>query len=87
MARSLRKRAESATKEVQEILGVSAENQPKEVTEAIEHAITTVLLEERKRCAEVASKCWEDDRDRAEKVESEINRINSALIANLSSMR
>ncbi len=64
MTRSLRERTESATKEVQEILGVTADSHPTEVADAIEQAITTVLLEERKRCAEVASQCWKDGRDR-----------------------
>jgi len=87
MANSLRERAEAATKEVQDILGVSAEDHPKEIADAIEHTITLALLEERKRCADVAFKCCEEDMDKAHKVAEEINRVNTALIANLSAMR
>ena len=60
---------------------------PKEIADAIEHTITLALLEERKRCADVAFKCCEEDMDKAHKVAEEINRVNTALIANLSAMR
>ena len=87
MATSLRERADAATKEVQDILGVSADTQPKEIADAIERAITNALLEERKRCTDVASKCCGDDRAKGQTIADEINRINTALVANLSSMR
>jgi hypothetical protein len=50
MTKSLRERAEQATQEVQGILGVSAEEHPKEIEDAIEQAIINALLEERHRC-------------------------------------
>ena len=84
---SLRGRAEAATKEVREILGGTADSHPKEIAEAIERAITNALLEERRRCADVASKCCEGDPKQGDRIAEEINRINTALIANLSSMR
>ena len=87
MTTSLRERAEAATKEVQELLGVSADTHPKEIADAVERTIIKALLEERRRCAEVASKCFKDDRQKADKVAEEINRINTALVANLSAMR
>lgn len=87
MAESLRARAELATKEVQKILGVTANTHPKEVADAIERTITNALLEERRRCADVASKCYGEDKDKAHKIAEEVNRINTALIANLSALR
>jgi len=87
MIGSLRARAEVATKEVQEILGETADSHPKEIADAIERAITKALLEERKRCAAVASKCCGDDQEKADMVAEEVNRINTALMANLSAMR
>jgi hypothetical protein len=87
MTKSLRERAESATKEVQEILGVSADTHPKEIADALEKTITMALLEERNRCAQVAANCYGEDQDKAHKVAEEVNRINTALIANLSALR
>jgi len=86
MAKSLRDRAETATREVQEILGGDTAH-PKEIANAIERAITMALLEERKRCADVASQCYGEDKDKAHKVAEEVNRVNTALIANLSALR
>ncbi len=87
MAKSLRERAEAATKEVQDILGVSADTHPKEIADALERTIINALLEERRRCADVASKCFKDDQNKANEIAEEVNRINTALVANLSSMR
>ncbi|MDA1089203.1 MAG: hypothetical protein O3A85_02665 [Proteobacteria bacterium] len=87
MTKSLRDRAEATTKEVQDILGISADTHPKEIADAVEQAIIKALLEERQRCADVAFKCCEEDRDKAHKVSEEINRINTALVANLSALR
>jgi len=87
MAESLRARAELATKEVQKILGVTANTHPKEVADAIERTITNALLEERRRCADVASKFYGEDKDKAHKIAEGVNRINTALIANLSALR
>ncbi len=87
MTKSLRERADAATKEVQKILGVSADTHPKEIADALERTIINALLEERRRCADVASNCFKDDQDKGQLVAEEINRINTALIANLSSMR
>ncbi len=87
MTESLRERADAATKEVQDILGVSADTHPKEIADALERTIINALLEERRRCAEVALKCCGDDRKKGQTIVEEINRTNTALIANLSAMR
>ena len=87
MATSFKARAEAATKEVQDILGVSADSHPKEVADAIERTIINALLAERKRCADVALKCCGDDLKTGQTIAEEINRINTALVANLSAMR
>ncbi len=87
MTKSLRERAEAATKEVQDILGISEDTHPKKIADALERTIINALLEERRRCADVALKCCEDDREKAQIIAEEINRINTALVANLSSMR
>ena len=87
MTKSLRERAEEATQQVQTILGVSAEEHSQEVADAIEKTIINALLEERHRCADVAFQCCEEDKDKAHKVAEEIRRVNTALMANLSSMR
>ncbi|NQV48322.1 MAG: hypothetical protein HQ504_11140 [Rhodospirillaceae bacterium] len=87
MTKSLRERAEETTAVVQEILGVSSDGISKEVAIAIEQAIIKALLEERNRCADVAFNCCDEDKDKAHKVAEEVRRINTALMANLGSMR
>ena len=87
MTESLRARAELATKEVQKILGVSPDTHSKEIADALERTITNALLAERRRCADVASKFYGEDQDKAHKITEKINRINTALIANLSALR
>ncbi len=87
MTETLRERAEAATQEVQDILGVSADTHPKEIADALERVIINALLEERRRCADVAVKFCGDDRKKGQTIVEEINRTNAALVANLSSMR
>jgi hypothetical protein len=87
MTKSLRKRAEQATQEVQQILGLSAEEHPKEISDSIEKTIIQALLEERQRCADVAFKFLNEDQVKAKHVAEEIRRINTVLVSNLSSMR
>ncbi len=87
MTKSLRERAEDAAQEVHKILGVSEEEHPQEVADAIEQTIIKALLEERHRCADVAFQCCEEDKDKAHKVAEEIRRVNTALMANLSALR
>ena len=87
MTKSLRERAEEASQQVPSILGVSEDDHPQEVADAIEKTIIKALLEERHRCADVAFQCCEEDKDKAHKVSEEIRRVNTALMANLGAMR
>ncbi len=88
MTKSLRDRAEEAAGKIQDILGVTADEHPREIADAIEQTIIRALIEERERCANVAyEECREDDQDRAHQIADEIRRIRTALVANLSSMR
>ena len=87
MTKSLRERAEETADEVHRILGISEDDHPKEIADAIEQTIIKALLEERHRCADVAVKCCPEDADKAHKISEEIRRVNTALIANLESMR
>ncbi len=87
MAQTLRERAEKTAAEVHDILGVSPDERPKEVADAIEMAIIRVLIEERQRCAEIAFRCCSEDKDKAHKVAKEVGQVKSVLISNLSSMR
>ena len=87
MTKSLRERAEQATQELQKIVGLSAEDHPIEITDAIEKTIISALLEERHRCADVAFKSFNEDQVKAKYIADEIRRVNTVLVSNLSSMR
>ena len=87
MSKNLRERAEETANTVQNILGNSNGNHPKEIADAIEQAIIHALVEERNRCADVARMCCADDAEKAKQVADEISRVKSVLISNLSSMR
>ncbi len=86
MTKSLKERAEITTGEVQEILSKSPDMSQEELAEALERAITKALLGERRRCADIALN-HVADHDKANLLSEEINRVNTALIANLSAMR
>lgn len=87
MSKNLRERAEETAKEIQSILGMSADDHPKEVADAVESAIIRALIAERDRCAEVARLCYEHDERKAQKVADEIAKVRSVIVANLSAMR
>ena len=87
MSKNLRERAELTAQELNSILGISEENQSKEVADAIENAIIKALIDERKRCADVAAQCCADDAKKAKEISEEVNRVRSVLITNLSAMR
>ncbi|MCP5085993.1 MAG: hypothetical protein GY952_04190 [Rhodobacteraceae bacterium] len=87
MSKNLRERAEIAAKEVQNILGVSEDDHPKEVADAVEHAIIRALIAERERCATIAHQCCVEDQKKAEYVSDQIRKVRSVLISNLSAMR
>ncbi|MFQ5776153.1 MAG: hypothetical protein ACE5GS_16665 [Kiloniellaceae bacterium] len=84
----LRSRAEEAAKTVFEVLKLSpSTGQSKQVADAIERAMIDAYRDSAERCAKVASECCSEDRDMAHKIYDEIRRANTALIANLSSLR
>jgi hypothetical protein len=83
-----RERAQEAAKNLYGILQTapSAELEA-QVVKVIEQTMIDTLLEEGERCAKVAMDCCSPDRDLAHKVADKIRQANTALIANLSSMR
>ncbi len=87
MTKNLRERAEVTALEVQDILGVSKQDHPKEVADAIEQAIIRALVEERHRCADLAHECCAEDSVKAKIVAEKIRAVKSVLVTNLNSMR
>jgi len=87
MSKNLRERAEVTAREVQEILGIAEDNHPKEVADAIEHAIIRALIEERHRCADMIHDHMEEDSQKAQYVSEKVRAVNSVLMTNLNSMR
>ena len=84
----IRDRAESAAKAVYAILQVSpTEEQTKGVIDTLEQTIINAMLEQAERCTNTIMECCSPDLDMAHKVAAEIRRANTALMANLSSMR
>ncbi len=82
------KRAADAAKTVLGILEVTASaDQKRRVAAAIEKAVIDAVLAGGEESARVAMKCCSADQDLAHKIADEIRRKNTALIANLSSMR
>ncbi len=85
---NLRERAESAAAGVYETLSASPTgDQAKRVTELIEKMVIDAVIEEGKRCAQVARESCASDHEMARKVARDVRISNEALIANLSSMR
>lgn len=85
---SFRSQAEDAAQAVSETLGTSPDaDQMKTTADIIERAIIASYSDAAERCAKVAIDCCPQDRDMAHKIADEIRRANTALIANLSSLR
>ncbi len=85
---SFRERADKAAGAVVEALGAApTPEQAKAVADVIERAIIESYRDAAERYAKVASDCCAADRDLAHKVADRIQRANTALIANLSSLR
>lgn len=85
---SFREQADKAAEAVAEAFGAApSPDQAKAVADVIERAIIESSRDAAGRCAKVASDCCAEDRDLAHKVADEIKRANTALIANLSSLR
>ena len=87
MPKNLRERAETTAQQVLDILEISKSDHPKEVADAIEHAIIRALVEERGRCADLARECCAEDSVKAQMVAEKIRVVKSVLLTNLDSMR
>ncbi|MFQ5994677.1 MAG: hypothetical protein ACE5K1_06250 [Acidiferrobacterales bacterium] len=81
-------RAQSAAKTVCAMLHTTPSTDlERQVTEVIERTLIDAVLEDGERCARVAMECCSADQDLAHKIAEEIRRRQTALVANLSSMR
>ncbi len=88
MSKKLQQYVEAATQGVIEALDASpSEEQAKAVSALIQEAVIKAALESSSTCVDVARECCSVDRDLAHKIAEEIRLANTALIANLSSMR
>ena len=84
----LANRAEEAAKSVLDAVGVSpTPDQAERIAKIIEQAMVDAYRDSAESCAKVAQQCCSPDKDLAHKIAEEIERSNTALIANLSSMR
>ena len=80
--------AEKVVKEIAKTLDVQpSDAQAKSVNGIVQHAIINAVLEERSRCATVAANVCSADQDLAHKMKAQIRADETALIANLSSLR
>jgi hypothetical protein len=85
---NMRERASRAADNVCQLLGAAPnEEQGKGIADAIEREIIEAVLEESQRCASVAHECCSPDLDTAHKIRKEIESAQTALVANLSSLR
>lgn len=83
-----RERARSAAKNVSGIIqSAPADELEQQVAAVIERAMIDAVLEDGERCVKAAVNCCSADKDLAHKITDEIRRSNTALIANLSSLR
>lgn len=82
----LRNRADKAMQEVRAVVELD-EGQARELSRIVERAIIDAVREASQRSQSTAQACAEADRDLAYKLAQEIERANTALIANLSAMR
>ncbi len=85
---TFRTQAEQTARAVVDTLGAApSAAQSKQITDLIERAIIASYRDAAGHCAKVAREVCRADKDLAHKVADEISRANTALIANLSSMR
>ena len=81
-------RAKQATKDVLGAIQFSGSpTQAEQVTRIIEQAMIESYRDCTERCVHTAMDCCSEDRDLAHKIADELRRSNTALIANLSSLR
>ncbi len=85
---SITDHADAAVSDIAEALGAApSEDLAKDMNRIILQAIIDAVLEERSRCVTVAANVCSADKDLAHKIADEIRLNETALIANLSSMR
>ncbi len=80
--------AAKAVEEIAKALDVQpSDAQAKSIDDIVQQAIINAVLEERSRCATVATNVCTADQDLAHKIQAEIRADEAALIANLSAFR
>ncbi len=80
--------AAKAVEEIAKALDVQpSDTQAKSVDDIVQQAVINAVLEERSRCATVATNHCTADQDLAHKIVAEIRADEAALIANLSALR
>ncbi|MEE8212784.1 MAG: hypothetical protein V3T12_03380 [Acidiferrobacterales bacterium] len=85
---NFRERARSAAKNVSGIIQSAPPDElEQQVAAVIERAMIDAVREDGQRCVKAAVNCCLADKDLAHKITEEIRRSNTALIANLSSLR
>ncbi len=81
-------RAAKAVEEIAKALDVQpSDAQAKSVDDIVQQAVINAVLEERSRCATVATNVCTAHQDLAHKILAEIRADEAALIANLSALR
>jgi len=84
----LKDRSQEAAKSIFEALQMKPNpEQSKQVREFVEQAMMAAYRDSAEQCTKVARACCAGDRDMAHKIADEIRRANTALVANLSSLR
>ncbi len=88
MSKNLNIRAQKATQEIFDILGVRPSGpQSDKVAQAIEHVIVKALNKSIERSTDAVTEVCSADRDMAQRVAKEVRQVNSVLITNLTAMR
>ncbi len=88
MSKNLNIRAQNATQEIFDILGVRPTgDQGDKVAQAIEHVIVKALEKSVERSTDAATEFLSTDRRTGDQIAEEIRLANMALITNLSAMR
>lgn len=84
----LAERAKTATRSIFDAMGVNpTPDQSEQITAIVEQAMIDAYRHSAQSCVKVAQECCSPDLDLAHKIADEIKRANTALIANLSSLR
>ena len=85
---TLSETAEAAVRNIETALSLTLQDDRKQkVTKAIEKALIDAVLTTSQTNTKVIDRCCSADKDMAHKINDEIERNKTALIANLSSLR